>query len=82
MSEDYLAKSGAKDMIATAIAEVLTLRPRVPVAFLASQYVQHPVTKYSPLLMGFPCVMMDLQLSRSSYQQVCVRGLVSACLSP
>ncbi|KAF1785031.1 hypothetical protein GQ600_8178 [Phytophthora cactorum] len=31
-----LIKSGAKDMIATAIAEVLTLRPRVPVAFLAS----------------------------------------------
>ncbi|GMF16425.1 unnamed protein product [Phytophthora lilii] len=41
---DYnpLAKSGAKDMLASAIAEVLTLRPRVPVAFLASHSPSFP----------------------------------------
>ncbi|KAL4093133.1 hypothetical protein PRIC1_012120 [Phytophthora ramorum] len=38
MPEDYLVKSGAKDMLASAIAEVLTLRPRVPVTFLASHF--------------------------------------------
>ncbi|KAF4036923.1 hypothetical protein GN244_ATG11014 [Phytophthora infestans] len=38
MPEDYMVKSGAKDMIANAIAEVLTFRPRVPVAFLASHF--------------------------------------------
>ncbi|KAL3661130.1 hypothetical protein V7S43_013739 [Phytophthora oleae] len=38
MPEDYLVKYGAKEMLATAIAEVLTLRPRVPVAFLASHF--------------------------------------------
>ncbi|KAG6590696.1 uncharacterized protein IUM83_15397 [Phytophthora cinnamomi] len=38
MSEDYLVKSGAKDMLATALAEVLTLRPRVPMAFLAAHF--------------------------------------------
>ncbi|KAE8971711.1 hypothetical protein PR003_g26869 [Phytophthora rubi] len=38
MPEDYLVKSGAKDMLATAIAEVLTLRPRVPMAFLAAHF--------------------------------------------
>ncbi|KAE9291872.1 hypothetical protein PF008_g25218 [Phytophthora fragariae] len=45
MPEDYLVKSGAKDMLATAIAEVLTLRPRVPMAFLAA----HFQVRHSPL---------------------------------
>ncbi|ETI32162.1 hypothetical protein PPTG_18190 [Phytophthora nicotianae INRA-310] len=52
MSEDYLAKSGAKDMIATAIAEVLTLRPRVPVAFLASHF-QGLVTNKSASVVSY-----------------------------
>ncbi|KAG6952796.1 hypothetical protein JG688_00013128 [Phytophthora aleatoria] len=52
MPEDYLVKSGAKDMIATAIAEVLTLRPRVPVAFLAS-YFQGLVTNKSAAVISY-----------------------------
>ncbi|KAG2842809.1 hypothetical protein PC129_g5780 [Phytophthora cactorum] len=52
MPEDYLVKSGAKDMIATAIAEVLTLRPRVPVAFLASHF-QGLVTNKSAAVISY-----------------------------
>ncbi|KAG3107577.1 hypothetical protein PI125_g12607 [Phytophthora idaei] len=52
MPEHYLVKSGAKDMIATAIAEVLTLRPRVPVAFLASHF-QGLVTNKSAAVISY-----------------------------
>lgn len=38
MAEDYFVQSGAKDMLTTAISELLILRPRVPVAYLASHF--------------------------------------------